>query len=67
MRGIGSLINYKINSQTNCYFSLGRNKRINIVASKHIKDHEELFIKYRREYTFNDPVQYITNQRKYRV
>ena len=67
MRGIGSLINHKINSQTNCYFSLSRNNRINIVASKNIKNHEELFINYGRQYTFDDPVQYSTNQSKYRV
>jgi hypothetical protein len=37
MRGIGSFIN----SQTNCYFSIGRNNTINIVASENIKNYEE--------------------------
>jgi SET domain-containing protein len=67
MRGIGSLINHKITSQTNCYFSLGKNNRINIVASKNIKNYEQLFINYGREYRFNEPIQYSTNYSKYKV
>lgn len=68
-RGIGSLINHKPQAQCNCYFLLdATDNRVYIVSSKKIKNGQELFVNYGRNYRFNEPgVQSSTNQSKYKV
>ena len=63
-RGIGSLINHKIRSRSNCKFSVYRDN-ISIKATKNIRNNQELFINYGAEYQFNEAgVHTSTNARK---
>jgi hypothetical protein len=66
-RGIGSLLNHKNKIHCNCKFSVGRDNRIYIVSTKKIKNGDELFVNYGRDYKFNDPVQTSTNRNKLKV
>jgi hypothetical protein len=59
-RGIGSLINHKVKSRTNCRF-VNNLQFIKIKSHKNIRNGAELFINYGRDYRFNDDVQYSTN------
>ena len=53
-RGIGSLINHSANnSKINCRFSLKRNNRIQILATKNINKDTELLVNYGKDYRMN--------------
>lgn len=65
-RGIGSLINHS-RRNANCRFSVGRNKKINIVAIKNIRNGKELFVDYGNDYVMHEyGVVYKTNRNKYK-
>lgn len=71
-RGIGSLINHGTTSQANCRFSITKNNRIVIRATKDIRNGKELRINYRgashnkSQYRINEHgVSTSTNNRKY--
>jgi hypothetical protein len=67
-RGIGTLINHKPMNRTNCKFSVTRNNRVWIVSTKNIRNHEELFVSYGREYRMNERgVRTSTNNNKYKI
>jgi SET domain-containing protein len=59
-RGIGSLINHRPKSRTNCRF-VNNYQFIKIRAHKNIRNGAKLFINYGRDYRFNDEVEYSTN------
>jgi SET domain-containing protein len=55
LRGIGSLINHTRVKDTNVKFSVDRrNHEINLVATKNIKNGQELLVNYGRNYHFDD-------------
>lgn len=63
-RGIGSLINH-FPKQKNCRFSVSKKKRINVIATKNIRNGEEIYTSYGRSYKMHErDVQTGTNQRK---
>jgi hypothetical protein len=64
-RGIGSLLNHKVRSQTNCKFT-NNYRHITISATKNIRNGQELFINYGRDYQFGQ-VQYSTNLKKHKL
>ena len=68
-RGVGSLINHKARSYANMRFSLNRPKtEINLVATKNIRNKQELFVPYGGDYRFNEQGLFSsTNHRKYTV
>jgi hypothetical protein len=53
-RGVGSLINHKPVAQSNVRFSIGRDKKAYIVATKNIRNKAELYVSYGRGYRFNE-------------
>ena len=53
-RGIGSLINHHT-IRNNCRFSVTRNNRIQIIATKPINKDTELLINYGQDYIMNQP------------
>jgi hypothetical protein len=59
-RGIGSLINHKVKSRTNCKF-VNNYHFIKIRSHKNIRNGVELFINYGNDYRFDDDVNYSTN------
>ena len=65
-RGIGCLLNHKARAQANTRFSVNRPQtEINIVATKNIKNKQELFVPYGSDYRFNEAgVQTATNLKK---
>ena len=65
-RGIGSLINHSSNNnKINCRFSIKRNNRIQVLATKNINKDTELFVDYGDEYIMNDDeVSSSTNNRR---
>ena len=65
-RGVGSLINHKPRG-ANVKFIRGRNNRVRLHATKNIKNNDELFTNYGREYRFNEPTRSSTNNSKYLV
>ena len=65
MRGVGSLINHRANP--NVRYSVGRDKKIYIVAIKNIRNNVELYANYGRDYVFNEPIQTTTNKQKYNI
>ena len=69
-RGIWTLLNSPSGTQhkVNCRFSIGKDKKAHIVATKNIRNNEELFISYGRSYKFNESnVNTSTNHKKYFV
>ena len=69
-RGIGSLINSSSGTQhkVSCRFSAGKDKKAHIIATKNIRNNEELFISYGRNYKFNESnVNTSTNHKKHFV
>jgi hypothetical protein len=58
-RGIASLINHKPMTQTNVRFSRYAG-RINIKATKNIKNNRELFVCYGNDYHFNEDAEFST-------
>jgi hypothetical protein len=65
-RGVGALINHKPSRHCNCKLSIGRNNRAQIIATKTIRNYEELFCNYGRGYKFNENgLETSTNNRKY--
>jgi hypothetical protein len=63
-RGIGTLINH-LPVKKNCRFSIAKNNTVNIVATKNIRNKQELYISYGRSYKINETnVSTSTNQRK---
>ena len=68
-RGVGSLINHKSRSYANTRFSLNRPKtEINLVATKNIRNKNELFVPYGGDYRFNEPgLLTATNMKKYNI
>ena len=67
VRSAGSHINHRPTRQTNVRFSVGRNNRMRIVATKNIRNHRELFVNYGSEYMFDEDVETSTNNRKWTV
>ena len=65
-RGVGTLINHNVRKQ-NCRIAINRNNRAQIVATKNIRNGDELFVSYGRSYRFNEDVETSTNGRKYSV
>ena len=65
IRGVGSLINHRANP--NVRYSVGKDKRIYIVATKNIRNNVELYANYGRDYAFNEPIQTSTNKQKYNI
>ena len=66
-RGIGSLLNHNP-KKANCRFSICRDNTIAIVAIKHIKNFQELYLNYGKQYIMNEPnIAYSTNNKKYNV
>ena len=65
-RGIGTLINHYPRKK-NCRIAINRNNRAQIVATKNIRNGDELFVSYGRSYRFNEDVETSTNNRKYTV
>ena len=66
-RGIGSIINHAPR-KANCRISIGRNNRASIVATKNIKNGEELYMSYGKDYKLvEDGVRTSTNNNKYKV
>ena len=66
-RGIGSLMNSPSGTKfkPNCRFSIGRDKMAYIVAVKNIKNGEELYLSYGRQYRFKESnVATTTNNKK---
>jgi hypothetical protein len=66
-RGVGTLINSNRGGQNNvCFTNDTRNKKVNIRATKNIKNKEELFIPYSSGYKFNnkDVYYYTKNYQK---
>ena len=65
-RGVGTLINHRPNAQANTRFSLSnQTNRVWIKATKNIRNNQELYVSYGRDYRFNEPVHSTTNNRKY--
>ena len=64
-RGIGSIINNHFPSKANCRISIGRNNRASIVATKNIKNGEELYINYGKDYKLVEKG--VTNNNKYKA
>jgi len=63
-RGVGSLINHKPHSQANAKLSLSKNKRIKIIATKNIRNNQEIFVDYGKDYKMNEPyIEYSTKKR----
>jgi hypothetical protein len=55
LRGVGSLINHAPVKDTNVRFSVDRrNHEINLVATRHVKNGDELLVNYGRDYHFDD-------------
>ena len=55
-RGVGALINHAPNRQVNCKWRTNRNNnRVFIVASKTIRNNQELFLNYGARYVMNPP------------
>jgi SET domain-containing protein len=55
LRGIGSLINHTQMKNTNVRFSVDRrNTAINLVATKNVRNGDELLVNYGRDYEFED-------------
>ena len=67
-RGLGTLLNHKTRGD-NTRFSVQRDhKEVNIVATKNIKNNQELFVNYGDEFKFNEQgTRYSTNNAKYKV
>ena len=67
-RGLGTLLNHKTR-KNNARFSVARNQQeVNLVATKNIRNNEEVFVNYGREYRFQEPgTEYSTNRSKYKV
>ena len=66
-RGVGSIINHHP-KKANCRISIGRNNKSSIVARKNIRNGDELYINYGKEYKFNEKgVKTSTNDNKYKV
>lgn len=63
-RGVGSLLSHKPRS-ANVRFSLGRNNRVKIVATRNIKNNQELFVNYGNDYRFDEDVRTSTNNSKW--
>ena len=62
-RGVGSLLNHSSRNQ-NCRFSISRNNSANIIATKNIKNHKELYVSYGRQYRLHERgVESSTNNR----
>lgn len=51
-RGIGSLINHSVR-KSNCRMSIGRGNTNSFVATKNIKNNQEIFVNYGKAYKFN--------------
>lgn len=68
-RGIGSFINHAPQRKVNSRFSVNqRNKTVNIVATKRIRNNEEIYLNYGRQYMINERgVMTTTNNRKKRI
>ena len=55
LRGIGSLINHTQMKNTNVRFSVDRrNRAINLVATRNIRNGDELLVNYGPQYEFDD-------------
>ena len=69
MRGIGTLLNHKSRTQSNARFSVAKdNNEVNLVATKDIRNRNELFVNYGNDYRFHEAgVNYSTNNSKYRL
>ena len=53
-RGIGSLVNHPPhNGRSNARFSVSK-QRIVLVATKNIRNNQEIFVNYGRDYRFNE-------------
>ncbi len=67
IRGIGALINH-FPSKANCRLSINRNNRCVIVASKNIRNGDELYLNYGRQYKLHENVVATsTNKSKFKV
>ena len=65
VRGIGSLINH-MPKKKNCKFSVSHVKgTVNIIATKNIRNNDEIYLSYGRQYKFND-AKTSTNSNKYK-
>ena len=67
-RGVGSIVNHKPIAQSNVRFSITRDKKAYIVATKNIRNKSELYVSYGRGYRFNEEgVSTATNKQKYNI
>jgi SET domain-containing protein len=60
-RGIATLTNHRPMAQCNARFSVSRG-RIVLVATKRIRNHQEIFVNYGKSYRFNEPTTYVTRR-----
>ena len=58
-RGIGTLCNHSV-QKANARFSVNRNNKVSLVATKNIKNNSEIFIDYGTDYGFNEPTRHMT-------
>jgi len=64
-RGVGSIINHKPRSQSNCEFFVSQNE-IWIRAKKRIRNGEELYVSYGNDYVLHqDGIETTTDNKKY--
>ena len=54
VRGIGSLINHANTRKVNCRFSITKENRVQIIATKNIKNYTELLINYGKTFKLNE-------------
>ena len=63
-RGVGSLINH-LPSKKNCKLTVNNQTgKALIKATKTIRQGEELYVSYGRDYKMNEPARYVTNNKK---
>ncbi len=54
-RGVGSLVNHANMSKADVRFSITKKDRVVLRATKAIRNNQELFVNYGREYRFSEP------------
>lgn len=60
-RGVGNLVNHQSQAQTNAKLSTNKNRnRIILIATKNIRNGQEIFVNYGSDYAFNEGTRYYT-------
>ena len=69
IRGVGSMVNYKVRSYSNARFSINKAKtEATIVSTRPIRNQQEITVPYGRDYRFNQAGLFSsTNHSKYKV